>query len=360
MDKVSFDGANKIISVLTGVTNIDVGPDIYSAWKNWIVVDDNLKFLPALRTVGGDPTNPNETQFSPRYYFLMNGWRVHVDGQTVIVQMNLYTDEGDSPFIVTNNGAVTNRGSDAPISVTELPEIQYASYSGGVSFDPNSPYSGTEFPVGTPLRPVNNIPDAGMIAFSRGFNKGYLLSFLDMDDSVPLQGFTMIGQGGQKTMDTLRPEAIVYNCTFVECFVQGQLDGNCRLTNCIIGELNLGFGFLDRCILFDCYSDITAQSPPTIDCGGDGQALVIRNYNGTLKLINKTGPEHVSIDLNSGKVAIDTATVTAGRIGIRGIGLLIDHATKLPIVSGTYGSLIIENELVNTHSIAEGVWRYER
>jgi hypothetical protein len=370
MAKVSFDGPNQLIHILPGVTTVDVAIDMYSEWKEWLLLTDNMKYLSAFRSVGGDPTNPDETQFAPRYFFLINGWRVKVDGQTIVVQLNLYTEEGGSPFIVTGNGAVTNRGSDAPVSVTELPEIQYASYNGGVSYDPTSPWSGIDFPIGTPLKPVNNIIDAGIIAHTKGFNKGFLLTYLDMDDSVPLEGFTMIGRGGQKTVVTLRPAATVLDCCFFECFVSGELDGNCRLANCIVGELNLGYGFLDRCILtstgiitltigngnggylFDCYSDISAIHPPVIDCGGSGQSLIVRNYNGTLKLINKTGPESISIDLNSGNISLDMTTVTGGKISVRGVGYLLDYNTKLQIPSGTYGDLEIINETVNTGSIA--------
>ena len=90
--------------------------------------------------------------------------------------------------------------------------------------------------------------------------------------------------------------------------------------------------------------------------GGSGQPLALRNYNGGIKLINKNGPESVSIDLNSGQVKIDMTTVTNGTLVIRGIGKLIDADTGDHIHTGTYGDLVIYNELVNVPKIVKGVW----
>jgi len=45
----------------------------------------------------------------------------------------------------------------------------------------------------------------------------------------------------------------------------------------------------------------------------------MRNYNGGIKLQNKSGPESVSVDLNSGQVIVDDS-VTAGTVVLRGTG----------------------------------------
>ena len=73
MANVTFDGENKIIRVNDGVVQINVELDLYSEWKRWMMEDDNAKWLQAFRSAGGDPTNLEATQFSPRYFFLMNG-----------------------------------------------------------------------------------------------------------------------------------------------------------------------------------------------------------------------------------------------------------------------------------------------
>lgn len=117
--KVTFDGQNKIISINPGVNSINVKIDLYSEWKRWLLQGDNLKYAQAFRTFGGDPTNADGTQVAPQYFFLMNGWRIAVDGQHVSFASNLYTDEGDSPYVVTNGGSVNAQTSDSPVVVTE-------------------------------------------------------------------------------------------------------------------------------------------------------------------------------------------------------------------------------------------------
>lgn len=103
--RCTFSGAERIIYVNPGVTEIDVKRDIYSDWKEWVQADDicNAKWLPAVRTVGGDPISPLESLGDT--YFLTNGWRIMPweGNYRLNITGNLYTDEGDSPFIPTRN-----------------------------------------------------------------------------------------------------------------------------------------------------------------------------------------------------------------------------------------------------------------
>lgn len=72
-DKVTFDGVNRLIILGSEVTSIDIKVDIYSAWKRWVLIDDNSKYLPALRTIGGDPAPLGSGRFAGDIYFLLNG-----------------------------------------------------------------------------------------------------------------------------------------------------------------------------------------------------------------------------------------------------------------------------------------------
>lgn len=101
MAKVTFDGPNKLIIVDTGITSLDVQIDLYSDWKEWMLVGDNAKYLPALRTVGGD-TLVAPQEISP-YFFLLNGWRVRpYEGDHMLtVDGNLFVDGGGNPFVPT-------------------------------------------------------------------------------------------------------------------------------------------------------------------------------------------------------------------------------------------------------------------
>lgn len=105
---ISFDGSLKRIYI-TGVTTITVN-SIYSAWKVWSILDDNLKYLQAFRVVGGEPTLIGQS--SPVYYFLTNGWRVVIDAIDITFSYNLYTDEGDNAIIALNNATASLNNSD--------------------------------------------------------------------------------------------------------------------------------------------------------------------------------------------------------------------------------------------------------
>jgi len=113
---VSFDGAAKRM-VVTGVSNVDVQRDLYSAWKQWLILADNAKYEQALRPVGGDAIGNG--QRSPAYFFLMNDWKVVVDAINVDFSLNLYCEEASNastfPFTVQNNGAVSYKVSDSPV-----------------------------------------------------------------------------------------------------------------------------------------------------------------------------------------------------------------------------------------------------
>lgn len=100
-EKANFDGPSKIITIVNGETEIDTQRDLYSAWKRWVTINDNSKYLQAFRTVGGDPIGASQS-VSP-YFFLLNGWRVRSwEGQHFLtVNGNLFVDEGGSPFIPT-------------------------------------------------------------------------------------------------------------------------------------------------------------------------------------------------------------------------------------------------------------------
>jgi len=94
--KVTFDGTNKLIVVNTNITELNVQIDLYSDWKEWLKEGDNTKFLPAMRTVGGDPTTGTKT-VAP-YFFLTNGWKIRpYEGNHILtIEGNLFVDEPET------------------------------------------------------------------------------------------------------------------------------------------------------------------------------------------------------------------------------------------------------------------------
>lgn len=265
-----------------------------------------------------------------------------------------------------------DRSSSSSATLQEQDAIQYSSFGGGVTIDVINGFSGTDYPTGTPQKPSNNIADTHTIAAERGFPNIFVIGDLPLVSSVPaLKGHTFIGSGKDRTEIDIDTAADVEDCAYMEAHILGTLDGNSRLQDCVIDNLVYVKGYIEQCVLapgtivlagteeahfLDCWSGEPGTGTPTIDLGGGGQALALRNYNGGISLINKTGPESVSIDLNSGQVKIDMATVTNGTIVVRGIGKLTELTTGLHIDSGTYGSLTLINELVNVHTIVDATW----
>lgn len=111
--KVTFDGPNRLIYIWPEVTDIDVKVDLYSDWKEWVQLYDNAKYLPAMRTIGGDPAGDG---FAGDLYFTINNWRIVVDGA---VDLNgiLYSDDFDSPYIINPGGGVTASVSNLAFAV---------------------------------------------------------------------------------------------------------------------------------------------------------------------------------------------------------------------------------------------------
>lgn len=99
--KVTFDGANRIIYVNPEVTELDIKIDVYSNWKEWIkAVPENAGWLPAIRTIGGDPTITGE--FAGDIYFLINGWKIYLDLTKVRITGALFSDDFDSAYYTYN------------------------------------------------------------------------------------------------------------------------------------------------------------------------------------------------------------------------------------------------------------------
>ena len=108
--KVTFDGVNSVVIVNDGVTEIDVKADIYSAWKEWLLMDKRhfTKFASAIRAIGGDPTSGG--QFAGDIYFMRNGWTV-VRDPIVGITGALYNDlpdaqGGSSPWVDFNERVI--------------------------------------------------------------------------------------------------------------------------------------------------------------------------------------------------------------------------------------------------------------
>lgn len=261
-----------------------------------------------------------------------------------------------SPILATAFVQVLKTSSSSA-TLQELESIQHSSFSGGITIDVLSSYSGTEFPTGTPQQPVNNILDALSIAQLRGLSQFFILGNLTLSDAISLDGFSFIGESQNKTLITIDSSANVPNCEFYNSTIQGTLDGSSVLKDCKILNLNYVDGEIENCLLdgtitlfndaslINCFTG-GASGQPTINMGSSGANLSIKYFSGDLKITNKSGPENVNIDLSSGKIILDN-TIINGTVIIRGIGELEDNS------SGT--ALVISHYLTNPYNIRKNL-----
>jgi hypothetical protein len=112
--KVVFDGINRLIIITPNASSISVKTDIYSAWKEWLSLRDNAKFLPAIRTTGGDPTG--NSQYTGDVYFLINNWRILVD-HSCDVDGVIYSDDFPSPFIQQEGTQIVTNKVSALVNI---------------------------------------------------------------------------------------------------------------------------------------------------------------------------------------------------------------------------------------------------
>ena len=254
---------------------------------------------------------------------------------------------GDINPLFTVFGRFATRTSAASATLQELQDIQYSSFNGGITVDLINGVSGTVFPTGTERQPVNNFTDALTIAQTRGFLTFYVVGDATIDSANNYTDYRFIGQGQNLSTFTLAAAANFTNASFEEATCTGTLDGDSHIENCIIDDLTFVSGVISNCILnpgtitlggsqtahfINCASGVPGVSTPIIDCGGSGQPLALRNYNGGIELENKTGSDSVSIDLNSGQIVLDS-TVTNGTIVCRGVGKLTDNSSGATVVN---------------------------
>lgn len=125
--KVTFDPVSRLVIVNKGETNISMGRDVYSAFKEWFSINENSQYLPTIRTIGGDPTVSGN--FAGTIYFFINGWRMFLD-KTVNISGSVFSDDFPSPYISSPTAHL------AFSQVANLVDRVETNSSGGSEFTP--------------------------------------------------------------------------------------------------------------------------------------------------------------------------------------------------------------------------------
>jgi hypothetical protein len=291
--------------------------------------------------LGGSPFGNNQWNLNDQYV-LMNVTTVEVDGGNLVSVT--VSGVAQDPILPTA-GVQVVRTSASSATTQSQAEIEHSTFNGGVTVDVTLSNTGTTFPVGSPIRPVNNIPDAVLIANIRGFSTFFIIGDITLDTGDDCSGRNLKGESIVRTTVTINPGANMLTAEIEDATVTGTLDGGSSLLRCDVNNITFVDGELRNCGLsgtitlsgaagaqiIDSHSDVPGQLTPIIDMGGSGSSLIVRNFNGGLRFQNKTGTDSVSIDMNSGQVIFDN-TVVNGTITVRGIGQPVTDNSVAPAV----------------------------
>lgn len=106
---ITINGDALLITLPAATPSIDVEADLYSEWKKWTLLADNLRYEEAFTTEGGSPTIPGEV--SGKNFFLRNdlGWRIRPAEEDAEVNFigNLFRTDAALPLIIPTLGAFT-------------------------------------------------------------------------------------------------------------------------------------------------------------------------------------------------------------------------------------------------------------
>jgi len=235
----------------------------------------------------------------------------------------------------------------------------HLAYAEKVHIDTGSPTSGTLFPSGTAMFPVNNLADAKEIADFHGIEKLHLVSNLVVGATESISDYTISGVHNIDLLIILTAGCTTQNTRFEHIIITGTFGGKVRIDDSILLEtfdfkgIMIGSIFADNISVIDpaTYTLIhdcgTGKVSPPIEIDMNSAYLTVGNWKGNLKLVNKVGVNTTYIEIMSGTVEIDS-TCIAGTIIIAGLGIVIDN-------SGV-GCTVILTNLLNSETITDDVW----
>jgi len=349
---VSIDWATRIISVpRTDMTLLQSVPteirqlDLNAFRLELKDLEDNAEGAPYLDTHRHNTTVTVGGVILARVVEIINGYTVTFeDGMYAVNLVGANSNVGD----VVNVNQVSVRSANSA-GLQDLSTLLASAYNSQVCVDVVSGQSGTSTPVGTRSTPVNNFADALTIAQNNSIRILQIMQSATLGGGVNFAaGYTFRGDSEVTVTLTIDPSAVVEHCTFESMTVQGTLDGENTFHNCNLLDIDYTNGFIFQCALngnitlaglaqcsiLDCWSNVAgggAAQYPTIDMGGLGNSLVLRNFSGGIGIDNYSGGGAVSLDMASGRVIVGSM-VTGGQITVRGIADVTDNSTGTALV----------------------------
>jgi hypothetical protein len=287
---------------------------------------------------------------------IINGYTITFeDAQYAVNIVGGNSNVGDN--VNVNQVSVRSNNSAGMIS---SPEIQYASFNDAVYIDVVNGVSGTAYPAGTPLRPVNNLADAKIIATFRGFDTIVILSDLTIGSTESISNMKIKSENW--LVLTIEAGATTDETFFEMLSLYGPLSGGWNvLTNCwvfdvtnfagwmISGSFNnislasynldsLGQSFFDNIVpMYPDSSSVLTFNTNT--------AVSFTGINDTYEFKSLTDGSQVSVHFNAGKLIVDASCI-GGVITVRGTAELINNSSLG----------IVDDGLLNKEQLIKSSW----
>lgn len=135
-DIVNFNvtGPGLFIEVIDSGGDIEIDlVEVYSEWKDWTRLSDNLKFAPAFRQAGADPISASQNTGATFFLNTGAGWRIRPSERDhlLTIKGNMFTDPEDQNPIAPTLGAFTVLVREFVSNVVDSPPLTLASLVDG-------------------------------------------------------------------------------------------------------------------------------------------------------------------------------------------------------------------------------------
>ena len=372
----SIDGSLRRIYLKEGVDAFHWIEDIYREVINQRSSDEGLrKWFPFLKADGNNAKGGGK--FTPRYVTMLQGCRVipYDENILIVVTGEAITDNADidpDPFDTsTRTNAlklyITPPAAEIVRDVEALAAISRMSFDQKISIDAASGYDIATFTgdpalLGNVEYPVDNFVDAVILANNHSLHTLYFHND-NILSTADISGFSVEGSGSMTSKLNVIAASTCDRIHIEHTTISGDLDGDINIERCVVNGLNYFNGGIRDCqitnepiVLFGstparfltCRWAMAAGAmvPSVIDCNNETTPLIMTEYIGYLKIINRTTDTIATINFN-GIIEVDSSC-TAGTFMFSGNGRVIDHST---------GTCIVDDSLVvNAETISDYVW----
>ena len=166
-----------------------------------------------------------------------NNLDTKIDGLSASNQDNFDIVNNNISLVPSGTWSVSAALYDIPKTMGELQNrIKETSYLGSVWIDTINGFSGTDYPIGTRFKPVNNITDAKTIADNLGFRSYVITGTIVLDADHTYWDF--VGIGSDQVVSVVNLNGFnVTGSQFTEISIRGSQNGLINTWRCGIFDL---------------------------------------------------------------------------------------------------------------------------